>query len=118
MEALDTGLFSYFAHPDLIHFVGDPTEYDRQIRRLCRKAKETDTPLEINLLGIREARHYPNERFWRIAAEEGCAVILGCDAHHPKDLADKRSETKALRLAVAYGLSPLTTIPIRALGKG
>lgn len=115
-EALDTGLFSCFAHPDLIRFVGAPAIYERQIRRLCRKARETDTPLEINLLGIRENRQYPDERFWKIAAEEGNTVILGCDAHHPRELSSKRIEGKALRLAKAFGLTPLQTLPIRDLG--
>lgn len=114
-EAMDTGLFSCFAHPDLIRFVGNAAAYERQIRRLCRKARETNTPLEINLLGIREKRHYPDDRFWRIAAEEGNAVILGCDAHHPKELSSKRAEEKALRLAAVYGLTPLQTLPIREL---
>ena len=117
-EALDTGLFSCFAHPDLINFVGDPAIFEREARRLCRKAKETGTPLEINLLGIRERRHYPNERFWRVVAEEGCQVILGYDAHCPKELADRRSETKALKLAASCGLQPLETLEIRRIGKG
>ena len=80
-EALDTGLFTYFAHPDLLHYIGSKTVYEREMRRLCRKALETHTPLELNLLGVRENRHYPNKRFWRIAAEEGNEVILGSDAH-------------------------------------
>ena len=38
IEAMNTGHFTYFAHPDLIHFVGDPAEYRSQMRRLCREA--------------------------------------------------------------------------------
>lgn len=115
-EALDTGLFSCFAHPDLLHFVGDAREYERQMRRLCRRAKETSVPLEINLLGIREGRHYPDPRFWRIAGEEGCPVVIGCDAHSPRDLLDKAGEATALRLAAACGLQPLERLPLRAIG--
>ncbi len=85
-EALDTGLFTYFAHPDLIHFVGDPAIYEREMRRLCRAAAGRGTVLEYNLLGLREVRHYPAERFWRIAAEEGCRAFLGFDAHAPEQL--------------------------------
>ena len=40
----------------------------------------------MNLLGIRMNRHYPDGRFWRIAAKEGCSVILGSDAHRPEDV--------------------------------
>lgn len=103
-EALDTGLFTYFAHPDLIHFTGSSGVYEREMRKLCQAAKRTDTPLELNLLGIREGRHYPDERFWRLAAEEGNRVVLGCDAHTPGDVADPASEEKARMLAERLGL--------------
>ena len=115
IEALETGLFSCFAHPDLLGFAGDPAVYDEQMRRLCRAARETDTPLEINLLGIREGRQYPYERFWQIAAEEGNAVLLGFDAHRPEHLLDAASEREALALAKRCGLRLLDTLPIRRI---
>ncbi len=115
IEAMQTGLFSYFAHPDLIRFTGADDEYRRQMRRLCRAAAELDTPLEINLLGIREGRNYPDERFWRIAAEEGNAVVLGCDAHRPEDLLDRESERKALALVEKLGLDLRTRVPLREI---
>lgn len=113
IEALDTGLFTYFAHPDLIHFVGSGAVYKREMRKLCRAAKRTQTPLELNLLGMRENRHYPNERFWRLAAEEGNAVVLGCDAHTPGDVVDPEGERKALALVDRLGLT-LTSLDMDA----
>ena len=115
IEALQTGLFSYFAHPDLIRFTGGDDEYGRQMRRLCRAARESDTPLEINLLGIREGRNYPDERFWRIAAAEGNAVVLGCDAHRPGDILDFESEKAALKLVEKYNLDLRARIPLREI---
>ncbi len=112
---METGLFTYFAHPDLIHFVGSRSVYDREMRALCRAALKTGTPLELNLLGVREGRHYPNERFWRIAAEEGNPVILGCDAHRPEDLCDRDAEAKALALVERLQLKLLDSVPIRRL---
>ena len=112
VEAMQTGKFLYFAHPDLIHFTGDEEEYARQMHRLCRAAKECRMPLEINLLGIREGRHYPAERFWRIAAEEENMVIFGCDAHKPADLRDRRSEKKALALVKKLGLQLTETLSV------
>ncbi len=114
-EALDTGLFSYFAHPDLIRYVGSRRVYEREMRTLCRKARDTRTPLEINLLGLREGRHYPSEFFWRIAAEEGNSVILGCDAHRPQELIAGESEQRARALADRLGLTLLDTLPLRKL---
>lgn len=112
---METGLYTYFAHPDLFRFTGDEAVYDREMRKLCRTAGETGTPLEINLLGIRDGRHYPDERFWRIAAEEGCKAILGSDAHQPVWVTDPASEEKALRMAERLGLEVLTQLPLRSL---
>lgn len=114
-EALQTGLFSCFAHPDIFRFVGTEADYDREMRRLCRTAKETDTPLEINLLGLREHRHYPDPRFWHIAAEEGCEVVLGSDAHSPEALLDTEGERAARQLADSLGIRLLDRIPLRRI---
>ncbi|MBR5707843.1 MAG: histidinol-phosphatase [Oscillospiraceae bacterium] len=114
-EALRTRLFTYFAHPDLINFPGQDDVYEREMRRLCRAARETETPLEINLLGLREGRNYPDERFWRLAAEEGCAALLGCDAHRPEDLEDFRSERKALDMAERLGLRLLERVELKSV---
>lgn len=114
-EAMDTGLFTYFAHPDLIHYVGDDAVYEREMRKLCRVALKMEIPLELNLLGIRESRHYPNEFFWRIVAEEGNTVILGSDAHSPEQLADRAGEQQALALIERLRLNRIETIPLRRL---
>lgn len=105
IDGLQTGAFSCFAHPDLIHYLGDDAAYTRGMRRLCRAAAEADVPLELNLLGLREGRHYPDARFWRIAAEEGNAVILGCDAHRPEHAWAPETEARALKeFVTAFGL--------------
>ncbi|MBO4914409.1 MAG: histidinol-phosphatase [Oscillospiraceae bacterium] len=112
-EALDTGLFSCVAHPDLLHFTGADDVYARHMRRLCRAAADAGVPLEINLLGIREMRHYPDARFWRIAAEEGCEAVLGCDAHAPADVTDPESERVALAMAGELGIRLLPELTIK-----
>ncbi len=116
IEAMETGLFSCFAHPDLLRYIGSGKVYEQEMRRLCRAALQAEVPLEINLLGLREGRHYPNERFWRVAAEEGNPVILGCDAHRPEHVADVKSEETARALAERLGLSLLDTLPLRNIG--
>ena len=50
MDAMQTGLFTYFAHPDLLRFEGDDAVYRQYMRRLCQEAKSCDLPLEMNLL--------------------------------------------------------------------
>lgn len=116
LEGLSTGSFFYLAHPDLIRWEGTKKEYVRQMQRLCSGAKEFNTPLEINLLGLSEGRNYPCELFWKIAGETGNQVILGCDAHKPEGLAQMKTVRLAEQLAAKYHLNliPEKTIPANA----
>jgi len=115
MEAMNTGLFTYFAHPDMFRFVGEDSVYTPYMHRLCREAKSCGMPLEINLLGIEEQRHYPRRRFWEIAAEEGCSVVIGCDAHRPEALSVTAPEQQALVLIEELGLTLLPAAELRSI---
>ena len=115
MTAMEMGIFTYFCHPGLLHFTGERKIYEKHIRPVCRMAVETDTPVEMNLLGIRDGRHYPTEAFWQIAAEEGCKAVLGIDAHKPEEIADLEPEKKALELVKKYGLTLLETVPLKKI---
>ena len=113
IEAMQTGMFTYFAHPDLFHYVGDDKFYKEQARRICREAKSCSIPLEVNLLGIRKKKHYPRPLFWEVAAEEGCNVILGRDAHEPHAILESAPEQKALDIIAHYGLNLLHTAELK-----
>lgn len=116
IEAMQTGLFTYLAHPDLIHYVGDPKIYQRHIRRLCKEAKSCGVPLEINLLGLETGRHYPNMLLWEMAAEENCDCVIGCDAHAPSAIVNQAAEAKAMEIVQAYGLRLLEQVDLRPIG--
>lgn len=115
MDACHTGLVTYIAHPDLFHYKGDTATYQRLMREMCREARACHVPLELNLLGVAEGRHYPREIFWEAAAEEGCKIILGCDAHSPDALLDTNSEKRALEMAKKWGMEVLEDVPLRHL---
>ena len=115
MEGLDTGAFSYLAHPDLMNFVGNRNIYRKHMGQLCRFARQADIPLELNLLGIRSGRHYPNMEFFALAAEEGCKIILGMDAHEPRHIQETETERKALEIIRYFGLNLLETVELRPL---
>ena len=116
MEAMQTGQYTYFAHPDLINYTGDESNYREYVRQLCREAKSCSIPLEINLLGLEKGKHYPNWRFWEIAAEEGCQAILGCDTHEVKAMKSTASEEKALTMVRELGIDLLDTVMLRSVG--
>ncbi len=88
IEALETGMFSCIAHPDIFNFTGDPAVYRKWYEKLCVRARELHIPLEMNMLGYVTGRNYANPEFFRIAREVGNEVILGCDAHDPERVAD------------------------------
>jgi len=114
-EAMDTGAITYVAHPDMFNFTGSKEVYERHIRPLCRHARELDIPLEINLLGLRTNRHYPRPHFWQIAGEEGCKVILGCDAHEPASFLDETGPRAAAELVNRFDLNLLQTAALHRL---
>ena len=99
-----SGVFTYVAHPDVFHFRGDETIYEREMTKVCAASLETGIPLEINFLGIRDKRHYPSEKFWRIAGRVGCPVCFGFDAHDPRAAADLASLSAAEELVKRYAL--------------
>lgn len=112
-EAMLTGCFSCFAHPDLLNFTGDQEVYEKQIRDLCCFAKKQDIPLEINFLGIWDKRHYPNRRFWKVAGEVGNTVIFGADAHQPEKVWNPDALLKAKGMVDCYGLKLADTMEFR-----
>ena len=93
VEGMETGLFLYLAHPDLMlqrYPVFDETA-EQVSRQLCREANRLGVPLEYNLLGVLKGHPdgclgYPCPQFWEIAAEENVRAVIGVDAHSPETL--------------------------------
>lgn len=112
-DGMQTGLFTYLAHPDLLYFTGNDRLYRQEMSGLFQDAKSCGMPLEVNLLGLSDRRHYPSKRFLELAAEENCPVIFGCDAHEPGALSDTSPEAQAKKLIAPYGLTLLNEIPLR-----
>ena len=115
MEGLSTGKFTYLAHPDIINFTGDPALYEAYMTKLCLAAKRLSIPLEFNFLGLSERRIYPSERFFRIAAEVGNDIVLGCDAHHPDAMLAEKMEERSVEFLSRLGLRPIEDIIVRPL---
>ena len=105
ISAIKSGCFTYVAHPDCIKFVGEKAAYINEMRKICVASREYDIPIEINFLGIRGKRHYPNEIFWEIAAEERSPVTFGNDAHDAASAYDPDSMIKAKNLVKKLNLN-------------
>lgn len=113
IEALSTGVYTYAAHPDNMHFRGDEKIFDKHYTRLIEFAKSKNIPLEINLLGVRDHRDYPHERFIQLCGEIGAEVCIGCDAHSPDVTADLASFDIAVAMAEKYGAKVNLTPELR-----
>ena len=119
IAGMETGLFLYVAHPDL--FLSGYPEFDDTCaecsRELLRASRDLNVPLEYNLLGIRKSTErpargvgYPYERFWEMAAEEGCTAVIGIDAHTPAQLYDPELFDLAATYLKALGIKRLETL--------
>lgn len=119
IEAMETGLFSYLAHPDVVlasYPVFDKVCADA-CRELCKAAFALNFPLEYNLLGMAyhdEGRYvglgYPCQQFWEVAAEYNPKTILGVDAHHACHLKRTDRLSAARELLTRMGLTVVDEI--------
>lgn len=111
INAMESGLFMYVAHPE-IFMRSYPTfdEHCREVsKRIIEKAKETNTPLEYNLLGFSHSvndgkQGYPYPDFWKMISEIKPPVTIGIDAHRPEAFLDKELFSKGINAIRALGL--------------
>lgn len=119
IEGMETGKYQYVAHPDMLNYVGPDEIYEYHMQRLCRYFKEKNVPVEINMLGVLENRHYPSERFLSIAHKIGNSAIIGVDAHLPERLEDTKMQNKCRALAKSYNLPLIDFLPnLEAANRG
>ncbi len=111
IAGMETGRYQYLAHPDLMGFSGSMEIYDKHYQRLCEYLKTHQLPVEINLLGVVEHRHYTDEHFLKIAGEMGCTAIIGCDAHQPSRLDYRKGQALCQQMAARNGLPVLDYLP-------
>lgn len=116
LEGLSTGSFSYVCHPDVFRYVGEDEDfYVSESTRLCEGAKTLGIPLEINMLGLITNRHYPSDRFYKIAKSVGNDFILGVDAHEPSALYEHPHSAKLADFLNRHGITPLEDMVLRKI---
>ncbi len=117
IEAMETGLFAYVAHPDL--FMRGYPDFDSHCKKvsedIIKAAIRTGTPLEYNLLGLKHGISdgkpgYPHPEFWKIAAELKPKVLVGIDAHYPADYLEHEHFKLGYDELEKLGLEPEKTI--------
>ena len=91
VEGMSTGFFSYLAHPDLINYEGPDEIFLKHTRRIIQASIDFNVPLEVNMQGHALGRNYPCNRFFSLASEMGSKIVIGCDAHVPRDVMQPES---------------------------
>lgn len=104
IEGMQTGLFSYLAHPDLINFVGPDDVFQMHIRPVIQASIDMNIPLEVNMLGFATGRNYPCDRFFSLAAKMGAKFVIGCDAHNPVDVVQAESNPSLMEFLKKYNI--------------
>lgn len=120
LQALDTGLFAFFAHPDVCMARGEVMNDDL---KACYKAmlefcESKKIPVEVNGYGIIKTpvkdkngdtrMPYPYKPFWEMVKDYDVPVICNSDSHKP-DRALSGAK-KATDYALEMGFTPITTI--------
>ena len=118
IEAMKSGVFSYIAHPDVFNYRDDITVYRREMRKICAASREYGIPLEINFLGMRDNRNYPNKEFLKLAGEENAPITFGFDAHSVRDAYDGENLKKAKEAVEKYHLNYIGRPEIVHLSRG
>lgn len=92
-EAIQSGLFSFIAHPDL--YMAGFSQWNETMQKVAKEiialAMEYSLPLEINANGFLKPEvdgrpPYPYEPFWQLAGRMGARAILSTDAHKVANL--------------------------------
>lgn len=104
-DGIKTKKYTYVAHPDCLVYKEDEEVYREELRKICIASRECNVPLEINFLGIRTNRHYPNENFFKVAGEEKSPITFGFDAHDALAAYDGESLKTALEYVEKYNLN-------------
>lgn len=107
IEGLETGMITYLCHPDLCAFPSDRSVQEKGYLKLCEAAKRLNIPVELNMLGMAEGRWYPCDAFYEVAAAVGNEVVLGCDAHQVRRMANPDELKAAHAFAGRFGITPI-----------
>jgi histidinol-phosphatase (PHP family) len=126
VEGLRTGLYDFFAHPDL--FLAGFTRLDADVRAACRDIIDASVavglPLEVNGYGLVKEpvmgdhgprAPYPVREFWEMAADSGAVIICNSDAHRVEDvIAGARAANEFI---TGLGITPVEAVDALSFAK-
>lgn len=124
IRGVQTGLFAYLAHPDL--FMRSYGRFDEDCRAaardLCQACRAMNLPMEYNvhdrfIAYLTHRISYPHPEFFEIAKAEGVQVIVGLDAHEPRELSDPTQWDRAAAELAGYGPGRIDRIDCKGFAR-
>ena len=122
VRGLETGLFSYLAHPDLF-MKRWPGAFDENCRAaakdVCAACRALSVPMEYNVhmrYEHGENSGYPCREMFEAAADAGIPVLIGLDAHNPAELSDPAQWDRAEKDLSGLGISRLQMPELLSFG--
>lgn len=120
IDALESGLTKYVAHPDLIvsAFGEYSPEIDAGLRRIVECAVKHDAYLEVNCHGLTylgdDEFAYPNKYFWTMVKKDypNAKITLGLDIHNLDEYENNVWAPKAIKRAKDVGIKLTNRIDV------
>jgi histidinol-phosphatase (PHP family) len=105
-KMVESCLFDFLAHPDLVKKFGHRPEGDltRFYKRMLDAASEAGAVLEVSTAGLRkDAREiYPSREFLKAAFARHIPIVINSDAHAPGEVAYEFDRAYTLVREVGY----------------
>lgn len=114
-EAMESKLFTIFAHPDFLYFTFNKWDsyIENRYKEVLEIAKRNNVYIELNLGGIRRGiKHYedgdrypyPYSPLWKLIKEVGNKVVIGVDSHNPNEFDDYEEYQKGVDFAKEHNI--------------
>ena len=106
VRCIESGLFDFVAHPDLVKKFGHRPSGD--LRRYYEPAVSAlakhNVAFEINTAGLRKpaGEIYPEPEFIKLAREAGVPMLINSDAHAPEEVGYNFDSARAAARAAGY----------------
>jgi histidinol-phosphatase (PHP family) len=105
-KMVESCLFDFLAHPDLVKKFGHRPEGDlsRFYRETLDAAAEAGAVLEVSTAGLRKDVHeiYPSRDFLEAAHHRHIPIVINSDAHAPEEVAYEFDRAYALVREIGY----------------
>jgi HisJ family histidinol phosphate phosphatase len=111
-QALETGFFTFLAHPDVPMYSYPQVDkaFLNSMARIFQTCEKLRIPVEINANGHLGRRGYPCRQVWELARDYDLDCLVSSDAHHARNLvSDSVAQCEAM--AQELGLRVLSKLP-------